>query len=93
MGDNGTRKDTLFCLHRGLDNPAFNYAIDTSTIDDEEDPYYHWHIRILPRLSTIAGFEISSGIYITTALPEQTANLMKQVVLCCSVLLSFDDKN
>jgi len=72
-------KDTLLCLYRGLDNPAFNLMIDTTTTEDEEDPYYHWHIRIVPRLTTIAGFEMGSGIYINTALPEDTARLMKQV--------------
>ncbi|MFC1964440.1 galactose-1-phosphate uridylyltransferase [Chloroflexota bacterium] len=77
-------KDTLFCLYRALDNPAFNYAIDTSTTDFEDDPYYHWHIRVVPRLTTIAGFEIGSGIYISTALPEQTVGLMKQVAYSCS---------
>jgi len=72
-------KDTLFCLYRGLDNPAFNLMVDTSTTADEDDPYYQWHIRILPRLTTIAGFEIGSGIYISPALPEETARIMKQV--------------
>ncbi len=72
-------KDTLLCLYRGLDNPAFNLMVDTSTTVDEEDPYYHWHIRIVPRLTTIAGFEMGSGIYINTALPEETASRMKQV--------------
>jgi len=72
-------RDTLLCLYRGLDNPAFNLMIDTSTTEDEEDPYYHWHIRIVPRLTTIAGFEMGSGIYINTALPEDTARFMKQV--------------
>ena len=77
-------KDTLFCLYRGLDNPAFNLMIDSTSTEDEEDPYYHWHIRIVPRLTTIAGFEMGSGIYISTALPEQTAGLMKQVAYSCS---------
>ncbi len=77
-------KDTLLCLYQELDNPAFNLVIDTSTTADEEDPYYHWHIRIVPRLTTIAGFEIGSGIYISTALPEQTATAMRA---CCSSLL------
>jgi len=72
-------KDTLLCLYRGLDNPAFNLMIDTTTTEDEEDPYYHWHIRIVPRLTTIAGFEMGSGIYINPARPEDTASLMKQV--------------
>jgi len=77
-------KDTLFCLYRHLDNPAFNYMLDTTTTEDEDDPYYHWHIRIIPRLSTIAGFEMGSGIYISTALPENTASLMRQVAYSCS---------
>jgi UDPglucose--hexose-1-phosphate uridylyltransferase len=76
-------KDTLFCLHHVLDNPAYNLMVDTSTTADEEDPYYHWHIRIQPRLSTIAGFEIGSGIYISTALPEETTKLMQR---CCTLL-------
>lgn len=72
-------KDTLLCLYQALDNPAFNLIIDTTITEDEESPYYHWHIRIVPRLHLIAGFEMGSGIYINTALPEETASLMKQV--------------
>ena len=72
-------RDSLLCLYRELDNPAFNYMFDTSTTEDEEDPYYHWHIRIVPRLTTIAGFEMGSGIYITTAMPEDTAKVMREV--------------
>jgi UDPglucose--hexose-1-phosphate uridylyltransferase len=72
-------KDVLFCLYEGLDNPAYNMAIDSTTTYDENDPYYHWHIRIIPRLSTIAGFEMGSGIYISTALPEETAAYMREV--------------
>jgi len=76
-------KDTLLCLYQGLDNPAFNYMVDTTITEDEENPYYHWYIRIVPRLNLIAGFEMGSGIYISTALPEDTASLMKQVA--CSL--------
>jgi len=76
-------RDTLLCLYRGLDNPDFNFIINTTITEDEEDPYYHWHLRIVPRLTMIAGFEIGSGIYITTALPEETARLMKEVA--CSL--------
>jgi UDPglucose--hexose-1-phosphate uridylyltransferase len=72
-------KDSLLCLYRGLDDPAFNLMIDTATTEDEEDPNYHWYIRIVPRLTTIAGFEMGSGIRINTMLPEDTAKLMRQV--------------
>jgi UDPglucose--hexose-1-phosphate uridylyltransferase len=73
-------KDTLFCLHHQLDNPAFNLMVDSTITEDEEDPSYHWHIRIIPRQTTIAGFEMGSGIYINTALPEETAVLMRECV-------------
>jgi UDPglucose--hexose-1-phosphate uridylyltransferase len=72
-------KDTLHCLYRGLDNPDFNLMVDTTTTEDEEDPHYHWHIRVVPRLTTVAGFEMGSGIYINTALPEATTTFMKQL--------------
>jgi len=77
-------KDSLLCLHRGLDNPDFNLMVDTTATEEETIPYYHWHIRIVPRLSNIAGFEMGSGIYISTALPEETATLMRQVALSCA---------
>jgi UDPglucose--hexose-1-phosphate uridylyltransferase len=76
-------KDTLFCLYQGLNNPSYNLVIDSTTTDDEDDPYYHWHIRVIPRLTTIAGFEMGSGIYISTALPEETTNYMRQIAKSC----------
>ncbi len=80
-------KDTLLCLYRGLDNPAFNYMVNTTNTEDEENPYYHWHIRIVPRLNLIAGFEMGSGIYISTALPEETASHMRE----CAISLPEDE--
>jgi len=87
-------RDVLFCLYEQLDDPAFNYTIDTSTTADEEDPYFHWHIRIVPRTTTIAGFEIGSGIYISTALPEDTASHMRKCTISFSAekLISLKQK-
>ena len=76
-------KDTLYLLYWELSDPAFNYVIDTTTTFDEYAPCYHWHIRILPRTTTIAGFEIGSGIYINPSLPEDTAALMRQAIKAC----------
>jgi len=84
-------KDIIFCLYQGLNNPAYNLVIDSTTTYDEDDPYYHWHIRIIPRLATVAGFEMGSGIYITTALPEDTAAYMRQIAKSCpdDICISF----
>jgi len=70
---------TLLKLYQGLNNPDFNYVIDTAPVEDENKPYYLWHLRIIPRLTEMAGFEIGSGIYINTALPEETARFMREL--------------
>ena len=69
----------LVKLYRGLNDPDFNYVIDTAPVGDENEPYYMWHMRIIPRLTEVAGFEIGSGIYINTAVPEETAQFMRDL--------------
>ncbi len=71
----------LLKLYQGLNNPDFNYVIDTAPIGDEEKEYYLWHLRIIPRLTEIAGFEIGSGVYINPAVPEETARFMRELKL------------
>jgi len=68
---------TLRALYDQLGDPDFNYIIHSAPIADENKDYYLWHLQILPRLNTIAGFELGSGIYITTMLPEESAASMK----------------
>jgi UDPglucose--hexose-1-phosphate uridylyltransferase len=70
-------KEVLLKLHVGLENPDFNLIIHTAPVDDEHKTYYLWHIQIIPRLTLAAGFELGSGIYINTALPEETAAFMR----------------
>jgi len=69
----------LLKLYLGLNNPDFNYVIDTAPVGDENKNYYLWHLRIIPRLTEVAGFEIGSGININTALPEETAQFMREL--------------
>ena len=69
---------TLRALYDRLGDPDFNYIIHSAPIEDENKDYYLWHIQILPRLATIAGFELGSGIYISTMLPEQSAVVIRE---------------
>ena len=66
-------KTALLKLHTGLDNPDFNLTIDDVPRGEEDKEYFRWHMRILPRLSTPAGFELGSGMSINTVLPEDAA--------------------
>jgi len=72
-------KTTLFKLYKGLNNPDYNYIIHTAPIKDEHEDYYHWHLQILPRLVTPAGFELGTGMFINTALPEETAGFIRSL--------------
>ena len=72
-------RDSLRRLFVGLNNPDFNHIVYTAPAGDECEPYYSWHLRIYPRLTAVAGFEIGSGIHINTSLPEQTAQFMREL--------------
>ena len=54
--------------------------IHTAPVEDEDTPYFVWHIEIYPRLTTAAGFELGTGMFINTAVPEETAQYLKRTV-------------
>jgi len=70
---------TLYRLYTGLNDPDYNLVIHTASLRDENQPYYAWHLQVLPHITTPAGFEIGSGMYISTMLPEQTAAYMRKI--------------
>jgi UDPglucose--hexose-1-phosphate uridylyltransferase len=72
-------KAVLLKLHIALNNPDFNLTIHTAPRGDEDAEYFMWHIEILPRLTTTAGFELGSGMSINTVLPESAADFLRAV--------------
>lgn len=74
-------KEVLSRLHAGLDNPDFNLVINTVARGDEGKRYFLWHVQIVPRLATPAGFEMGSGMSINTVLPEEGAKFLRDVNL------------
>jgi len=78
-------KETMARLYYGIGNPDFNYCIRTSPINEKNTEYYHWYTAIVPRLSKPAGFEMGSGMFINTSLPEQCANFLKEVTIPVSL--------
>ncbi len=65
-------------LWRLLDDPDYNYIIDTAPERMGAVPFYHWHLEIYPRLTTRAGFEIGTGIGINAQPPEQAAASLRE---------------
>ncbi len=56
-------------------NIPYNLVLHTA-IPGSNPSYYHWHLEILPRLTTTAGFELGTGIYINPTTPEMAAELI-----------------
>jgi len=77
----GLLKEVLLRLEVGLESPDYNLAIDTAPRGDEDKKYFLWHLQIMPRLTTPAGFELGSGMSINTVMPETGASYLRGVTL------------
>lgn len=72
-------RNLLKRLYLGLGNPDYNYIIRSAPVGDHDTRYLHWYMVIVPRISTAAGFEIGSGIYINTVSPEESALYLREI--------------
>lgn len=72
-------RTVLAKLYRGLNDPDFNYSIRTAPAEAAGVKYYHWYVSIIPRLTRVAGFELGSGMFINTVLPEAAAEFLRNV--------------
>ena len=72
-------KDTLAKLYYGLNNPDYNYTIRSIPVKEDGGQYFHWYLTIIPRITNPAGFELGSGIYINSSVPEESAEFLRQV--------------
>jgi UDPglucose--hexose-1-phosphate uridylyltransferase len=72
-------KFSLNKIYQALNNPAYNFYIHTAPCDGKDYPHYHWHIEILPHTSTWAGFELSTGIEVSTIQPEIAAEYLRNI--------------
>ena len=71
---------SLLKLHKGLKNPDYNFFFHTAPPKAEkESGHYHWHCEILPKTQIWAGFEIGTGIEISTIAPEHAAEFLRSV--------------
>ena len=69
----------LMALRRQLGDPDYNFFVHTAPLQQKSHyDEYHWHIEIMPRLETFAGFELGTGIIINPVAPEAAASLLKK---------------
>lgn len=65
-------------LYRALNDPPYNFYLHTSPCDGEKYDCYHWHWTILPKTAIWAGFEIGTGMEISTIEPEKAAEYLRK---------------
>lgn len=73
-------RTALRCIYQAADDPDYNLVLHEAPLRDSCEDYYHWHIEIVPRLSTPAGFELGTGIWINTVMPEDAADFLREFV-------------
>lgn len=64
-------RDALAALVRLVGDVAYNLVFHTAP-HRSTDPF-HWHVHVLPRLTSVAGFEAGTGVLINIVAPEQAA--------------------
>jgi UDPglucose--hexose-1-phosphate uridylyltransferase len=69
---------TLSALRRACGDPDFNLVMYSApTNGGHAEQVFHWHLKLIPRIATQAGFEIGSAMSINTVAPEDAATLLR----------------
>jgi len=58
-------------------DPDYNFTIRSAPVGEGNSRCFHWYLSIVPRVSQVAGFELGSGSYINSMLPEECAERMR----------------
>jgi UDPglucose--hexose-1-phosphate uridylyltransferase len=65
-------------LNAALDSPPYNMAFHTAPRNDQAD--FHWHIEVLPRLTTQAGFDWGAGFFVNPTPPEDAVRFLREAL-------------
>ena len=66
-------------IYVGLENPDLNFTIRSGPTEYSGVRHFHWYVSVIPRLTRVAGFELGSGMFINTVLPEAAAEFLRKV--------------
>ncbi len=72
-------RSLLAKIYLGLENPDLNFTVRSGPSDYASARHFHWYVSVIPRLTRVAGFELGSGMFINTVLPEAAAEFLRNV--------------
>ncbi len=67
----------LAVIRAALDDPPYNFVIDSAPVGRGDSPYWHWRLRLVPDLRTPAGFELGTAVAVNPSSPEDDAALLR----------------
>ena len=77
-GVGGAISITLAALRSQLGDIAYNLVFHSAPY--RANAPYHWHVHVLPKLTTRAGFELGTGVYVNVVPPEEAAEELRAAV-------------
>ena len=66
-------------IYFGLDDPDYNLVLRSILEGSSDARSFHWYISIIPRVFQPTGFELGSGMFIHAALPEKSAEFLRNI--------------
>ncbi|MDH5298614.1 MAG: galactose-1-phosphate uridylyltransferase, partial [Desulfobulbaceae bacterium] len=70
--------ETMRRLDACIPNVPYNFVLHGAPLRSQPLDHFHWHFEIMPKLTTMAGFEWGSGFYINPTPPEDAARFLKE---------------
>ncbi len=70
-------RDAVVNLREALGDLAYNVVFHTAPHHHSGE--YHWHVHLLPKLTTTAGFEAGTGVLINIISPESATDRLRRV--------------
>jgi UDPglucose--hexose-1-phosphate uridylyltransferase len=75
-------KRTMTRLEAVIGGAQYNYFLHSLPHGEQyanDSASYHWHLEICPRTSIPTGFELGSGLFVSTISPEDAAQQLRDV--------------
>ncbi|OQX06382.1 MAG: galactose-1-phosphate uridylyltransferase [Desulfobulbaceae bacterium A2] len=73
-------RESLQRLDRCIPNVPYNFVLHTQPLHAKRLEHFHWHFEIVPKLTSIAGFEWGSGFYINPMPPEDACRYLREAM-------------
>jgi len=72
-------KEIFRKIKKNLSNPDWNLFIHNfpKIKTKYAKQIFHWHLKIIPRLTTLGGFELATEMIVNISLPEETKRILK----------------